>query len=395
MTTCSVLFVDDEPNILSGIRRMLRGHAADWEVHYAGSGAEALAMLETTPIDVIVTDMRMPGMDGAQLLAAVRALHPSTARLILSGQSDRDSIIAAVGPTQQFLTKPCEPELLVGAIARVVGVRDLVLDERLRSILGDIESLPKPPQIHEQMMEVASRPNCGLSEVVAVVESDLSLCADILKLVNSAFFGLSSRIESIDRAASLLGLDTIHALAISGKVFGGGAPVPRNLDLTLLRNNSMRIAGMARTIATKEGWPRETVSQTFITALLRDLGLLVLAGNDPEGYDLVRRVPPEDIWAVSQAELASFGCTVPEASAYLLGLWGFAEPVIQAVACQPAQISGPPVSPVAHAVGFAHRRLHQRVVEAEPDPQSWLDPIRTSRWNTLCAELEESVNEST
>ena len=109
----------------------------------------------------------------------------------------------------------------------------------------------------------------------------------------------------------------------------------------------------------------------------------------------MRRVPPEDIWAVSQAELAAFGCTVPEASAYLLGLWGFAEPVIQAMACQPAQISGPPVSPIAHAVGFAHRRLHQRIVEAEPDPDSWLDPIRTARWNALCADLEESVSEST
>ena len=395
MNSCRVLFVDDEPNILSGFRRMLRGHIQDWELFYAGSGAEALELLKTTEIDVIITDMRMPGMDGAQLLAAVRQLHPSTTRLILSGQGDRESIISAVGPTQQFLTKPCEPEVLVGAISRVLAVRDLVSDERLRSILGDIDTLPKPPGIHEQMMEVASRPNCGISDVVAVVESDLSLCADILRLVNSAFFGLSSRIESIERAASLLGLDTIHALAISGKVFGAGAPVPRNLDVTTLRNNSMRIAGLARTIATKEGWPRETVSQTFLTALLRDLGLLVLAGIDPDGYDLVRRVPPEDIWAVSQAELAAFGCTVPEASAYLLGLWGFAEPVIQAMACQPAQISGPPVSPIAHAVGFAHRRLHQRVVEAEPDPDSWLDPIRTARWNALCADLEESVSEST
>lgn len=395
MTHCRVLFVDDEPNILSGIRRMLRGQAQDWELHFAGSGAEALELLESTPVDVVVTDMRMPGMDGAQLLATVRSLYPSTARLILSGQADRESIIAAVGPTQQFLAKPSDPEILVGAIARVLGVRDLVSDERLRSILGDIESLPKPPSIHEQMMEVASRPNCGLSDVVAVVESDLSLCADILKLVNSAFFGLSSRIESIDRAASLLGLDTIHALAISGKVFGVGAPVPRNLDLAQLRNNSMRIAGLARTIASKEGWPRETVSQTFLTALLRDLGLLVLAANDPDAYETVKQVPQEDIWAVSQAEIAAFGCTVPEASAYLLGLWGFAEPVIQAMACQPAQIAGPPVSAVAHAVGFAHRRLHQRVVQPESDATSWLDPIRTARWNDLCAELEETVSEST
>lgn len=394
MSSARVLFVDDEPNVLSGIRRMLWGQSKDWEILYAGSGEEALNMLETSAVDVVVTDMRMPGMDGAALLATVRARYPATARLILSGQADRESIIAAVGPTQQFLTKPSEPEVLIGAITRVLSVRGLVGDERLRSILGDIESLPKPPSIHDQMMAVASRPNCGLADVVAVVESDLSLCADILKLVNSAFFGLSTRIESIERAASLLGLDTIHALAMSGKVFGAGASVPRNLDLALLRNNSMRIAGLARAIASKEGWPRETVSQTFLTALLRDLGLLVLAGNDPVAYETVKAVPTEDIWAVSQAEVAAFGCTVPEASAYLLGLWGFAEPVIEAMACQPAQMAGPPVSPVAHAVGFAHRRLHQRVVEPESDATSWLDPIRTARWNDLCAELEDSVTQS-
>jgi len=141
VTPRRVLFVDDEPHILSGLRRMLRGKT-DWELTFADSAEQALAQLATLPVDVVVSDMRMPGMDGGELLSHVRRLYPSTARLILSGHADREDIIAAVGPTQQFLSKPCDADTLVHAINRVLAVRDLVPDERLREILGDVEALP-------------------------------------------------------------------------------------------------------------------------------------------------------------------------------------------------------------------------------------------------------------
>jgi YesN/AraC family two-component response regulator len=89
-----ILFVDDEPRVLQGIQRGLRGMRAEWETEFANSGAEALETMAQAPFDVVITDMRMPGMDGAQLLDLVKARFPRTVRIILSGQSDRETIFA-------------------------------------------------------------------------------------------------------------------------------------------------------------------------------------------------------------------------------------------------------------------------------------------------------------
>ena len=83
-----ILFVDDEINILQGLRRLLRPFAQNWAMDFASTGDEGLAKLAATPFDVVVSDMRMPGMDGAQFLEQVRHRHPETMRIILSGYSE-------------------------------------------------------------------------------------------------------------------------------------------------------------------------------------------------------------------------------------------------------------------------------------------------------------------
>ena len=114
----TVLFVDDEPNILSGLRRMLRSMRHEWNMIFAENGYAALDQLKAHVVDVIVTDMRMPGMDGATLLQEVSLLYPHTIRLVLSGQSTRETILRAVGPTHQFLSKPSNATDLKHVIER-------------------------------------------------------------------------------------------------------------------------------------------------------------------------------------------------------------------------------------------------------------------------------------
>jgi YesN/AraC family two-component response regulator len=80
-----ILFVDDEPNLIDGLRRMLRSFRQRWNIAFATSGSEALELMSQRPFDVIVSDMRMPGMDGRQLLEEVEKRHPQTVRVVLSG----------------------------------------------------------------------------------------------------------------------------------------------------------------------------------------------------------------------------------------------------------------------------------------------------------------------
>ena len=94
------------------------------ELVFATSGGEALQLMATEPFDVIVTDMRMPGMDGAQLLEEVSRIHPKTVRIVLSGQADQDSMFRAVRTTHQYLSKPCNAETLKSTVERVCKLQD-------------------------------------------------------------------------------------------------------------------------------------------------------------------------------------------------------------------------------------------------------------------------------
>src|SRR5271166_243028 len=103
-----ILFVDDEIEVLQAMRRSVREMRNEWSMEFASSGVEALEELAKTPTDVIVSDMRMAGMDGWELLAEVKKLYPQTVRLVLSGSADAGSIMRAVGTAHQYLAKPCE-----------------------------------------------------------------------------------------------------------------------------------------------------------------------------------------------------------------------------------------------------------------------------------------------
>jgi len=105
-----ILFVDDQPNILAGLRRMLHKMQDEWEMEFYESGKEALAAMEKQPFDLAVSDMMMPEMNGAKLLKKVRELYPGTVRFILSGHSDRELILQSVGYAHQYIAKPCDAE---------------------------------------------------------------------------------------------------------------------------------------------------------------------------------------------------------------------------------------------------------------------------------------------
>jgi response regulator RpfG family c-di-GMP phosphodiesterase len=132
-----VLFVDDEQNVLDGIQRSLRKHIA---VQTATSGADGLRLLrETGPFALVVSDMRMPSMNGAQFLTKVREQEPEAVRMILSGQADLEATIAAVndGHIYRFLSKPCSPEKLLAAVEdglkqhRLINAEKVLLEQTL------------------------------------------------------------------------------------------------------------------------------------------------------------------------------------------------------------------------------------------------------------------------
>ncbi|THB78968.1 MAG: response regulator, partial [Desulfobulbaceae bacterium] len=190
MSKKAIMFVDDEPNILSGIKRMLRSMRKEYSFYFAESGKEALGMMEDDPVDVVVSDMRMPGMDGAEFLTEVQSKFPLAIRIMLTGQADEESILRTVNVVHQFLAKPCEPDNLKDVLARAGVLHDIMANSDLKELVSSIGSLPSLPSVYSQLQEALKDPEVTADQVAEIIEKDIAMTAKLLQLVNSSFFGL-------------------------------------------------------------------------------------------------------------------------------------------------------------------------------------------------------------
>jgi len=337
-----VLFVDDDANLLRAQRRMLRPQRDEWEMTFVDGGQAALEHMAGHPVDVLVTDMRMPGMDGAELLTHVSERHPGAIRVILSGFAEAETVARAVGISHQYLDKPCGPDRLIAVVRRLLKVRGLVTDTRLREFVAGFKKLPSPPTAYRRFMAEVENPATTTASLAAAIEADVGLSAKVLKLTNSAYFGLPARIADIGQAVKMLGLDTMRSLvAVSAFLaeFEDDPALAGRIE-TLSRRSSV-IGALARDIMAAEGAATETQCSACAAGLLSHVGTLLLLANCPDGFrsagDLAdeRHVPYIDV------ERNVFGATHAELGAYLLGLWGFDETIVEAVAFHHAPSSLP------------------------------------------------------
>lgn len=328
-----ILFVDDEPKVLQGLQRMLRHQRDAWEMVFADGGQQALRLLEEKPFDVVVSDMMMPGMDGAQLLTEVMARFPQTVRIVLSGHSNQEANLRLVGPAHQYLSKPCDPEHLTETVRRACALRDLLADVQLKQLVSQLKSLPSLPDIYVKVMNEMQKEEPSLAHIGELISLDIAMSVKILQLVNSAFFGLPREVSSPAEAVVFLGIETVKALVLSVKLFSQFEHKTSALfSVERLWEHSHMVAMVARMIAAEEKLSRQMVNQAFIAGLLHDVGRLILVAGMPQQYNEVVKLAREQGISLWQAEKSLLGATHAEVGAYLLGLWGLPNPVVEAVA---------------------------------------------------------------
>lgn len=229
-TTWTVLCVDDEPNILAALRRVLR--QPDWRVLTAGSGREALALMDQAPVDLVISDMRMPEMDGAELLAQVQARWPGVLRILLTGQADLRDTIAAInrGGIFRYLHKPWEESDLLATVRQAMALLALGRERDALQALTQTQNL--------QLRDA----NTLLEERVQARTAELSSAHEQLK---------RSYLTSI-------------------KVFSG----LMEMRAGRLAGHGRRVADTVRRIGEVMGLDAEASQQLFVAALLHDIGLI-------------------------------------------------------------------------------------------------------------------------
>lgn len=325
----NILFVDDEPNILDGLRRMLRPLRSDWDMFFANGGNEALKLLAEKPIDVVVSDMKMPGMDGAQFLQEVSTVYPQIVRIILSGYSEDEMIFKSIGAAHQFLSKPSDPETLKETVNKACALRDLLQDEKIRRLVSQMRSVPSLPTLYSELLHELESFDPRIEKIAKIIKQDIGMTAKILQLVNSAFFGLRRNITDAAQAINFLGLDTIKSLALGIGVFSQFEKTNENV-LSELWSHSIAVGRIARAISEKVN--PSVASDSFTAGLLHDIGEVLLAVNLPEKFAQAQILVEKEQLTRLEAEKQILETTHSEVGAYLLGLWGLPHQVVEAVA---------------------------------------------------------------
>lgn len=336
-----VLFVDDDPNILSGLKRLMHG-SAEFEARFCQGGEEALALMAKDHMDVVVSDMRMPQMDGAEFLSKVRVSFPGSIRVILSGYADAESVLRTVGPAHLYLAKPCDPGTLLQAIARPLALRRLLASEGLRTALARLSDLPTPPDLFFRLQEELQSPAASAASVAAIIGHDVAMTAELLKLTNSAYFSVSGRASTPLQAVRTLGLDIVSALVLRIGIFRRMEANSANAALMAALNDySLHVAALAERIAEAENAPQPVAKMAYCAGMLSSVGALVLLDAYPDSYPplFARAAADAPAFAVEQK---AYGASHALIGAYLLGLWNFADPVVEAVAhaCNPSACPG-------------------------------------------------------
>lgn len=383
-----VLFVDDEPSILEGLRNVLRSQRKEWDMVFALGGPVGLAELQKGHFDVVVSDMRMPIIDGASLLTKVKELQPDAVRLVLSGQTDADTVLKTVFVAHQFMSKPCEPDKLKALVKRSCDLQALLMSDELRRLAGDVSVLPAAPRVFLDLVRVLGNPKSNTNDAAKVVERDPALCAKILQVVNSAFFGLPRRVTSVEMAANYLGTIALRNLALSMEA-ATSAREKSPLSAAKFQQYQLNVvvgAALARNFCKGD---RQLADDAFMAAMLRDMGWHLHTSVEEANGVLPVAIPGH----------AALG-------AYLLGLWGLPHAIIEAVAFHehPDEFAHDHIelADIVHLADRIAARVAPSPFEAEPPElcgthmermgitQERVDAM-TADATTMCAQAKESL----
>ena len=298
---------------------------------FVESGALALEALASQHYDAIVSDMRMPGMDGAQLLELVKREYPEVVRIVLSGQASRETILRFLGPAHQYLSKPCDPQELKSRLAQAFVVRDLMKNDTVRALVSGLKSIPSLPSLYYEIEKELQSDEVSLKRIGEIVSKDAGMTAKILQLANSAFTGARQNISNPTQAITLIGTEMVRALVLSVHVFSQFKD-PSAPDCRALWEHGVAVSCLCQRIAISEKCSKSEVDECFTAGILHEIGKLVLLAEMPRPYGDVLASVARKPGTLGLAERERFGCTHGDLGAYLMSIWGLPHPLVHAVA---------------------------------------------------------------
>ncbi|MEZ4416324.1 MAG: HDOD domain-containing protein [Gemmatimonadota bacterium] len=332
-----VLFVDDEPAVLEGLENGLRRQRKRWQMEFVTRAREAIERMEQNAYDVLITDMRMPEMDGNQLLEWARLNQPEVVRILLTGHAEKQQLLRALPAAHRILLKPCEADTLEEAIDHGHHLRREITDPEVESVVGGLDALPIPPEVHSTLLTLLEDPDVTSEQIADAVRHDVFATARILQVGNAAASG--GDIATVDAAIGCLGIEALRGLVLSHGLFDAMEPglLFDGFSVETLDRRSVLASRLARRLLDDPA--QQAIAQS--AGLLHDLGQFVMAVYLPGRFRQARNLARVSDIALPEAERRTFGTTHAEIAAFLLGRWNLPAKVVEAVRNhhQPGRVS--------------------------------------------------------
>jgi HD-like signal output (HDOD) protein len=315
-----VMFVDDEIMILKGLKRAFFRNK--WQILFADSGNKALKILEQESVDFIVSDMRMPGMNGVELFEKVATLYPQVVRIILSGHSDEEAAKKACFVAHQWFNKPCQPQVLEEMLEHIYKIKGSLPQENVQQLVGKIKTLPSPPKVYMQLSAAIKDKSMDIDSISKIIGDDPALVAKILQLTNTSFFSNGKQVESISEAITRLGVDLVCCIVITAETYDKISEIP-GYSIIDEQKHCLSTARLAASMV--EPSLRQ---ETILVGLLHNIGKFILYEVSPQAmavYIEKRIIGADNI----DLEQRLFYADHTQLAGYLLHLWNFSYKLIE------------------------------------------------------------------
>lgn len=392
-----VLFVDDNQPLINSFKNYFEKIPKNWAPIYHTDPLKAMDLLIFGDIDIIITDIHMPNMNGVKLLEFVKKEHPDVIRIAISGEEDTPEILAQAKNAHRYIQKPVDLNALRELIERVSTLSEIIPNSDTRKIVASLECIPTTPKVYRELLSELNSEDSSLKHISEIVSEDPALTAGLLKIVNSAFFNLPNEITSVQQAVTLLGLEIVKGVLFSVEMVRTfSIDEEKTFSINDIVEHSLLVANFTKTILEHEHVNRAIIEKTFITAILHDIGELVFAYALPERYRTIIEVSRSFEQTLARLEMQVLGSTHAEAGAYLLGLWGLPDDIVSAIAHHhtPAKASGTAAAILAtmHAADYICCKLFPefRLGGEEHIEISFLKKLkihqRLDKWEELCRE---------
>ncbi len=327
-----VLFVDDNETVLKTYHKVFGRKSDEWQCFFAADVTAAIDILTYSQIDIVITDLEMPLYNGAQLLAYVQKQFPRVTRIVFSGSQNANSNMQTVNSAHRFIAKPNTIGELENIIEYIYHLYQTIFDDKTRATISGITTLPALPSVYFELIEEFSSQFFSLGRVSELISSDVGLTTEILKMVNSSYFGLNQRVTSPQQAVVLLGGEIVKGLILTAHISRSFTLEEQQFSIETWSDHSLLTATFCQAIAEKESMSREQVDLAFVSGLLHDVGRIILATSFPEKYHKVITEATGSKRPLIDVEKEIIGTTHSNIGAYLLGLWGLPDPLVDAVA---------------------------------------------------------------